>query len=130
MANPTMVYLATTKTFRAGNIQAKLIEDTPRQRKLVSSDGTSRIIEVSTTDERMIEISVVALPLADDGSYAGYTSLRTFLLTTVNWAENTFALTDADGDSFTVRLWSDSFSLSEEQKDVYEGTLLFRVEPA
>ena len=125
-----MVKGATTKTFRAGNIQAKLLEDQPRQRKLVSTDGTVRIIEVSATDERIIEVEVVALPLADDGSFAGYTSLRTFLLTTCNWAENTLVFTDADGDAFTVRFWSDSFALPEALKDVFDGTLLFRVEPA
>lgn len=129
MANPTMVEGATTKTFRAGNIQATKVFDRPRQRKLVSSDGTVRILEISTTDDRWIIIKVVELPLADDGPFSGYTSLRTFLLTTVNWAEKTFTFTDTDGDAFTVRYWDDEFLLEEMIKDQsWKGTLLFRVE--
>ena len=68
------------------------------------------------------------LPLADDGSFAGYTSLRTFLNTTVNWAQTTFTFTDADSDSFTVRYWSEEFALEEVKQGVFEGAFLLRVE--
>ena len=129
MANPTMVEGATTKTFRPGNIQATKVFDRPRQRKLVSSDATVRVLEISTTDDRWIVIDVVGLPLADDGTFSGYTSLRAFLLTTVNWAEKTFTFTDTDTDAFTVRYWDDEFLLKEVKKDqIFEGKLLFRVE--
>ena len=128
MANPTFVKDATTKTFRPGNIQATLLSDQHRQRRLVSSDGTVRVLEVSTVDDRLIQIRVVQLPRADDGSFAGYDSLRTFLNTTINWAQNTFTFTDADSDSFTVRWWSDSLDLEETKKDVFEGSFLLRVE--
>lgn len=128
MANPTLVETATTRTFRPGNFQAALVEDHPRQRKLVSSDGTVRILEVSTTDDRFIRVTIEQLPLADDGSFHGYTSLRTFLLTTLNWAQTTATLTDADGDSWTVRYWDTLFALREVKKDVFSGVLLFRVE--
>ena len=128
MANPTFVKDATTKTFRPGNIQATLLSDQHRQRRLVSSDGTVRVLEVSTVDDRLIQIRVVQLPRADDGSFAGYDSLRTFLNTTINWAQNTFTFTDADSDSFTVRWWADSLDLEETKKDVFEGSFLLRVE--
>ena len=128
MANPTMVEGATTRTFRPGNIQATRVPDSPRQRRQVSSNGTVRILEVSTIDDRFVEIEVVQLPKADDGSFQGYDSLRTFLLTTVNWAEKTFTFTDTDGDALTVRYWSDLFDLDEVKKDVWSGRLLFRVE--
>lgn len=128
MANPTFVKDATTKTFRPGNIQATLLTDVHRQRRMLSSDGTVRVLEVSTTDDRLIQIKIVQLPLADDGSFAGYTSLRTFLNTTVNWAQNTFTFTDADSDSFTVRFWSEEFALEEVKQGVFEGSFLLRVE--
>lgn len=127
MANPTMVIGGTTETFKPGNIQATLLSDTPRQRKLISSNGTTRILEISTTDDRFIEIEVVALPRADNGSFSGYDSLRTFLLTTANWAETEITFTDTDGDAFTVRYWSDTFDLLEHKKDEFSGRLLFRV---
>ena len=128
MANPTFVSGGTTETFKPGNIQATLLTDAPRQRLLVSSDGTIRVLETSTTDDRLIDIEVVALPLADNGSFSGYTSMRAFLLTTVNWAETTWTFTDTDGDAFTVRYWSDTFDLFETKKDEYAGSLLLRVE--
>ena len=128
MANPTFVSGGTTRTFKPGNIQATRVADSPRQRPLVSSDGTVRILEVSTTDDRFIEIEVVALPRADNGSFHGYDSMRTFLLTTVNWAETSFTFNDTDADAFTVRYWSESFDLEETKKDEYSGRLLFRVE--
>ena len=128
MANPTFVSGGTTRTFKPGNIQATLLSDTPRQRKQVSSNGTVRILEVSTTDDRFIDIRVVALPRADIGSFHGYDSMRTFLLTTVNWAATTWTFTDTDGDAFTVRVWSDSFDLEELLKDQFDGRLLLRVE--
>ena len=128
MADPTMVESATTKTFKPGNIQATRVPDSPRQRGLVSSSGTVRVLELSATDDRFIHVQVVALPRADNGSYAGYDSLRTFLLTTVNWATTTFTFTDTDGDAFTVRYWSKSFDLLEHKKDEFSGELLFRVE--
>lgn len=132
MANPTFDDGVTTLTFRPGNIQARRLTDTPRQRKHVSSNGTVRIIEVSSTDDRMIEVNVIALPRQDGGGYSGRDSLRTFIRTDLNWAENTFTFTDADSDAFTVRYWSDNFLLEEarpgSRKDVFEGTLLLRVE--
>ena len=128
MANPTMVEGGTTRTFRPGNIQARRVPDSSRQRALVSSNADVRILEVSTTDDRFIEIAVVEIPKADDGVFHGYDSLRTFLLTTVNWKAITFTFTDTDTDAFTVRYWSDFFDLSEIRKDVWSGSLLFRVE--
>lgn len=128
MANPTMVLGGTTRTFRPGCIQATRNCDGNRQRKLVSSDGTVRIIEVSNVDDRFIEILVNQLPRVDEGSYHGRDSLRTFLVTTVNWAETTFTFTDADGDQFTVRYWDKEFDLTEGKKDLFGGKLLFRVE--
>jgi len=123
-----MVEGGTTETFRPGNIQARLLTDIARQRRSLSTNSTVRVVEVSATDERMIEVQVVALPRADDGSFSGRDSLRTFLLTTVNWAEKAFTFTDTDGDAFTVRYWDESFELVEDQKDVFSGVLLFRVE--
>ena len=123
-----MVKDAVTRTFRPGCIQATRVPDQCRQRRLVSSDGTVRIVEVSDTDERFVEVVVNELPKADEGSYHGYDSLRTFLLTTVNWTEETFTFTDTDGDSFTVRFWDSEFALEEVRKDIWSGRLLFRVE--
>jgi len=128
MANPTFVSGGTTETFKPGNIQATRVPDSPRQRLQVSSNGSVRVLEVSTTDDRFIEIEVVALPLDDNGSFSGYTSMRAFLLTIVNWAETTWTFTDTDGDAFTVRYWSDTFDLFEHKKDEYSGRLLLRVE--
>ncbi len=128
MADPKFVSGGTTRTFKPGNIQATRLADSPRQRPLVSSDGTVRILEVSATDDRFIEIEVVALPKADVGSFHGYDSMRTFLITTVNWAETTWTFTDTDGDAFTVRYWSDTFDLEEGKKDHFGGRLLLRVE--
>lgn len=133
MANPTFDDGVTTLTFKPGNIQARRLTDTPRQRKQVSSNGTVRILEVSTADDRFIQIEIVQLPRADVGAYSGYDSLRTFIRTDLNWAENTFTFTDADSDAFTVRYWSDNFLLEEapsgSRKDIHEGQLLLRVEP-
>lgn len=123
-----MVIGGTTRTFRPGCIQAIRVPDRNRQRRLVSSDGTVRIIEVSDTDDRFVEVIVNRLPKADEGSYHGRDSLRTFLLTTANWAENTIVFTDTDSDAFTVRYWGDEFLLEEVKKDIFSGKLLFRVE--
>jgi len=123
-----MVSGGTTKTFRPGCIQAQRVPDRNRQRRLVSSNGTVRINEVSATDDRFVEVTVNQLPKADEGSYHGRDSLRTFLLTTVNWAETAFTFTDTDGDSFSVRYWDVEFNLSEAKKDIFSGRLLFRVE--
>ena len=132
MANPTFDDGVTTLTFKPGNIQARRLTDQPRQRKLVSSAGTVRILEVATADDRFIQIEIVQLPRADVGGYSGHDSLRTFIRTDLNWAENTFTFTDADSDAFTVRYWSDNFLLEEapsgSRKDVHEGQLLLRVE--
>ena len=128
MPNPTMVEGATTKTFRPGNIQVRRVPDSPRQRGKVSSNGTVRVIEISATDDQFVEIEVVQIPKADDGSFDGYDSLRTFLLTTVNWKEKTFTFTDTDGDALTVRYWSSAFDMDEVKKDIWSGRLLFRVE--
>lgn len=128
MANPTMVSGATTRTFRPGCIQAAKVPDRNRQNRLVSSNGTVRIIEVSAVDDRFIEITVNQLPRADEGSYHGAASLRTFLTSTVNWAQTAFTFTDTDGDSFSVRYWDAEFLLEEVKKDIFSGKLLFRVE--
>jgi len=128
MANPTMVSGGTTRTFRPGCIQAVRVPDRNRQRRLVSSNATVRIIEVSATDDRFVEVTVNQLPKADEGSYHGRDSLRTFLLTTVNWAETAFTFNDTDGDAFSVRYWDTEFNLEEVKKDIFSGKLLFRVE--
>jgi hypothetical protein len=132
MANPTMNDGSTTLTFRAGCIQARRLPYIPRQRKLVSSNGDVRILEVSAVDEKFIEIDVVSLPRADEGSYDGRDSLLAFIQDDLNWAENTFTFTDADSDSSTVRYWSDDFLLEEaisgRRKDSYDGKILLRVE--
>lgn len=120
--------------FKPGNMQARRLQYSPRQRKLVSSNGTSRIIEISSVDELIIEIDVIQLPREDSGSYHGRDSLLTFIETNLNWAEETFTFTDADGDAHTVRYWSDDFLLEEAvpgaRKDAYDGKLVLRVEPS
>jgi hypothetical protein len=133
VANPTLVEGATTLTFHPGQFVVRRIPDSPRQRKLVSSDGTVRVLEVSTTDDRFLEVVITALPSADGGGFSGRNSLRTFILTNLNWAETTATLTDADSDSLTVRFWGDELDLQEaasdqERKDQWSGRLLFRVE--
>ena len=118
----------TTLQFRPGNVQATVLYDEQRKRNLVSSNGTVRIVEMSATNDRFIELKIVALPRADDGVFAGYDSLRTFLLTTVNWAQEVWTYNDNDGDSFEVRVWPHTFDFSESKKDEFSGTLLLRVE--
>ena len=87
-----------------------------------------RIIETSAVDDRFVEVTVNHLPKADEGSYDGRDSLRTFLTSTVNWAETAFTFNDADGDAFSVRYWDSEFLLEEVKKDIFSGKLLFRVE--
>lgn len=128
MANPTFDDGATTLTFRPGQIQARGPDYLPRQRRLVSSSGDVRVLEISGTDEVLIEIDVVELPTDDEGSFSGYDSLLDFIQSDLNWAENTFTYTDADSDSFTVRYWGEDFGLREIRKDVWSGPILLRVE--
>jgi len=120
--------MITTLNFRAGNIQATRLSDSPRRRNTVSTNGTVSVVEVSATDDRFIELEFVALPRADDGLFAGYDSLRTFVLTTVNWAEQVWVFNDNDGDSFNVRIWPQTLDLIETKKDQFDGQLLLRVE--
>lgn len=128
MANPTFVKGGTTLTFKPGTCQAKRIPDRPRQRKLVSSDGTVRVLEISSVDDRFINLQFVEIPSADSGSFSGRNNLRTFIVTTVNWSELTFTFTDADSDSFTVRWWDEEFDLAEAVKDQWNGRMTLRIE--
>ena len=126
MANPTFVKGGTTLTFMPSWVQAPHMQEAARQRALVSSNADVKVLEISTTDDRFVEL-LISLPREDNGAFEGYDSLRTFIITTVNWRENTFTFTDADGDSFTVRIWDD-LNLRETKKDVFEGTLMLREE--
>lgn len=132
MASPTLDDGSTTLTFQPSEFVVKRIPDRSRQRRMVSTDGTVRIIEVSDTDDRFVEVDITALPTADTGSFSGRNSLRTFILTDLNWAQNTATLTDADGDALTVRFWDGQFDIREavgqDRKDTWTGKLLFRVE--
>ena len=124
----SFVYLTTTLMFKPGNIQSTRLYDEQRKRNMVSTNGTVRIVEMSATDDRFIELDVVALPRVDDSPFSGYDSLRTFLMTTVNWAEQVWVLHDNDGDNFNVRIWPHTFALTETRLDEFDGPLLLRIE--
>ncbi len=119
---------STTLMFRPANIQSTLLFDQPLQRKMVSSQGTVRILEISPTDQRFIDVRIVVLPRADDSPFNGYDALRSFLLTTVNWAETVWTFNDNDGDSFSVRIWPQVFGLTETKFDEFGGRILLRIE--
>lgn len=121
--NPTIL------TFSAGDFIVGRIPDVNRQRRLVSTNGTVRIIEVSDEDDRFLDIEVQRLPTSDIGSFSGRNSLRSLLLTEVNWAEKPVIIKDADGDSFLGRYWDDAFDLAEGPKDQWSGELRVRLEP-
>lgn len=132
MADPTLDDGNTTHTFRPGQFVVTDIPDIVRQRKHVSTDGTARVYEVSTTDGREIVVGIRGLPTSDEThsgtTYSGRDSLRTFLTSTANWAETVLTLTDTDGDSYSVRYWDDEFALNEPKRDVWRGQLTFRIE--
>lgn len=124
MADPTFEESGgTTLTFRPGNLQATRVPTAPRQRRVESVDRGVFTTEVAAKDTQRIIIEIVQLPEADEGSYSGYSSLRTFIRSTVNYAASKFVFTDTDGDAWTVRFWDPRLELEEVQKGVWEGRM-------
>lgn len=121
-----MVYDATTLTFRPGCIQHVVTRREARQRRFLSSDGSVRIREVASQKDDIFQVRLQQLHRADEGSFSGWDSLRTFLTATSDFARNTITFTDADGDVHLLRLWSPAIRVREVKQDVFEGVLVFR----
>lgn len=130
MPDPTFVYDATTLTFRPGCIQSNQQVVIPRQRRRLSTSGFVRIREVSSVKGKFLRVRLQQLHEDDEGSFAGWTSLESFLKSTVDWATNEFVYTDADGDEYNVRLWGNRIAVREVKVGVWEGEFLLKIREA
>lgn len=106
----------------------------PIQRVSLAESGQVWVFQLSSNvelemivDFQDIPTSALSTPVATDG----YAALQQFLMTTVNWSQRAFTLTDPDGDAFTVRYIAGFDTLKEaggrtERADRWTGTLTFR----
>lgn len=128
MANPTFVYDATTLTFRPGCLQVIQNDAVTRQRQIESTDGDAVVREVSAVDDDFLTIRFQQLHREDEGSFSGWDSLFAFLEDTVNYSQQVITFTDADSDEFDIRYWQGELNVEEVKIDVFEATIVFRVE--
>lgn len=91
-------------------------KETPLQVRHVSESGRHYIFERSSNRELMWPIEFQDLPEADQTtpvSSAGYSALRAFLISNVNWSQRPFTVADPDGASADVRYWGGFETLME-----------------
>ena len=96
----------------------------------VSESGKVKIANVSSNQVTLLNIHIQMLQKDDEASNDGYDTLYTFITSTINYRDTSFTFVDADGDSFTVRYWNDTFALREVKLDVFDGQIVLRVEAA
>jgi len=92
--------------FAAALTQMVHPQSRPLQFQLVAESGKAYVVQRSSAVEQFLEVRFMDLTEADAGSLAGFSTLQSFLSTTVSWGLSTFTATDQDGASYFVRYWA------------------------
>ena len=101
----------------------------PIQQIEIAVSGREWVRELSTNIEEIWELDIIQLAEADDVTYVGddgWTTLRSFIETTLDYHANTFDLTDDDGVTLSCRYLRGLQQITEVRKGRYAGTLVFR----
>jgi hypothetical protein len=97
----------------------------PIQRVAEVESGELWVFELSSTRRQALEVQVTDLHEADSGGLSGYTSLKAFIQTTLNYSASTLDLTHTDGDLWTVRYLSGLQTFREGLYQRWTGQLTF-----
>ena len=115
---------------------ARLVEPRyfPIQRVSIAESGQIWTFQLSSNIELELVIDLMDIPtsaLTVPVTTDGYTKLYAFLVSSVNWSQRAFTLTDPDGDSFSVRYMAGFDTLREaggrtEKANRWSGNLTLR----
>lgn len=127
---PNATSATTTLTFRPGVMQKLDQRRLPIQMRQLSESGRMYIYTLHTNVEQEFVLEISGLTETSDGSYAGYSALLSFVSTTLSWAAQTFAYTDPESNTTTVRLWQgfEQFREGRPRQRYWSGTLILRKE--
>lgn len=123
----------TTLEFRPSLVSLTNRQTTLVQHIHIAQGGNSFTFSPGGTpvvQNTILPLDIRYLPEATGGGFAGYTALRSFILTTLEGAKNFCRLTDPDTDTFVLRYIRGLESMVEVQLERFSGQLLFRVEPS
>ena len=106
----------------------------PIQRVHVADNGTLHVFQLSTNEELTWRVDFEDLPWEDEttpGQTSGYRSLRRFVRTTLNYAEQLVTITSPDGDIETMRCLGGIETFEEASgrsghRERWTGQLTFR----
>lgn len=91
------------------------------QNRFTAGNGTARVAD-RDTEEQLLTFTISRL------TWAQFTTLRTYLTATANYAANTIAIVDDYGQGYTVRWWDSRLKWRHRAGRFVEVTLTFRVE--
>jgi len=128
---PTAGAPTTTITLQPSLVVIQWARISPIQHRQVAISGKEFIYQVHTNREQIIELSFEDLPQVDAGGFSGLLTYQSFHESTINYSEKTFDLTDADGDTTTVRYWEGIETLREAEgasrlSETWRGRILYR----
>lgn len=106
---PNKTSPTTTLILNKAHLIADDTEDVEFNQSTGLSKGGTRYAESWGAAKTIYPISIIC-PVTATGTEATYAQLRTFLITTINGAENTFVWTDENAATYTVRMVADRIS--------------------
>lgn len=124
----------TTITLREAWVSLTNPQTTPVQHVHISQGGHSFVFSpggATVVQNTVLPVAILNLHEDDEEGFSGYTTLRTFIITTLEWSKNFCRLVDPDGTAYaSVRYAHGLESMTEGIQGLWSGTLTFRVEPA